>query len=399
MTLKIPFLVGTVGLLWATQPQQPVREVLVEAGAYERRGAVVSFPMKGVQADRPLMLREGSTSVPVQVDAEGRGWFVLAEMAAGRSRTYRLEEASGPLPKVMDAARIRDDIALTSNGRPVLQYVGGAGALPSPEIKPVFQRGGYLHPVRTPSGRVVTDDYPADHRHHHGVWFAWTKTVFQKREPDFWNMGDGKGRVEFEALKDVWSGPVHAGMRAQHRYVDLTSGKPISVLSEQWETRVFAGGEGARPYFLFDVDVKQTSVAADTLALPEYHYGGIGVRGAAGFVKPDNVWFLTSEGKDRATGDGAESRWAAISGVVDGQPAMLAVLSHPSNFRAPERMRIHPTDPYLCYTPSRSGPWAIAAGATHSARYRFVSMDGHPDPALLHRLWLDYALPPAATVR
>jgi hypothetical protein len=195
----------------------------------------------------------------------------------------------------------------------------------------------------------------------------------------------------------VWSGPVQSGLRARHRYIDLTSGAPITVLSEQWDTRVFASD--GRRYYLFDVDVRQSNVSSDPLELPEYHYGGIGVRGAASFVKVENVQFLTSEGRDRAAGDGTESRWAVISGDVDEGRASIAILAHPANFRAPERMRIHPTDPYLCYAPSRSGPWTIAKGATHVARYRFVTFDGAPDSADLQRLWRDYAQPPTVTVK
>jgi hypothetical protein len=47
---------------------------------------------------------------------------------------------------------------------------------------------------------VVTDDYPANHKHHHGIWFAWTRVDFEGRKTDFWNMGDGKGTVEFVDL-------------------------------------------------------------------------------------------------------------------------------------------------------------------------------------------------------
>lgn len=403
MDAKFPLVLAAgLSMGWLAQPAHAPREVRVDAGAYDRRGAIVSFALQDSRPGLQYRLSDGTSSVPVQVDQSGRAWFVAPHLKAGTSRSYRLEESADARPPRVTARREGDNVAIAA-GTPVLQYVGGAGQLPSADIKPIFKRGGYLHPVRTPSGRIVTDDYPVDHRHHHGVWFAWTKTAFQGREPDFWNMGDGKGRVEFDSLKDVWSGPVHAGLRATHRYIDLTSGSPIVVLSEQWDTRVFAPGaadEGrGLPYHAFDLEVVQTNVAADPLLLPEYHYGGVGVRGAASFVKPDNVTFLTSEGKDRATGDGTESRWAVMSGSVEGERASLAILAHPDNFRAPERMRIHRTDPYLCYAPSRSGPWAIARGTAHRARYRFVAFDGAPDPAELHRLWVDYAQPPTASVR
>jgi hypothetical protein len=377
--------------------QSPVREVRVEAGAHDRRDVVVSFAAPGLQPDAQYVLRGETTTLQLQADRNGRAWFVLPELTAGAAKTFRLEQWGLGVQRAIQASEGPASVDFSWNGKPILQYVIGPGTVPSPDVKPIFARGGYLHPVRTPSGRVVTDDYPADHRHHHGVWFAWTKTHFQGRDPDFWNVGDGKARVEFEALEHVWSGPVQSGLRARHRYVDLTSGSPIAVLSEQWDTRVFAV-DGQR-YLMFDVDVRQSNVSSDPLELPEYHYGGIGVRGAASFVTLDNVQFLTSEGKDRATGDGTESRWAVISGGVDGARASIAILAHPGNFRAPERMRIHPTDPYLCYAPSRSGPWAITKGAVHDARYRFVTFDGAPDPADLQRLWRDYAHPPLATIR
>jgi hypothetical protein len=398
MALKIPVAIG--GTVLISSLAQPVaREVRVDAGPHDRRATVVSFAMPGLAPGSHLTLRDGNGWTPLQVDADARGWFVAPAMKAGATRSYRVEEGRSLETPGPAAGRHADNVHFTSNGKPVLQYVGGPGMVPSADIKPIFARGGYLHPVRTPSGRIVTDDYPADHRHHHGIWFAWTKASFQGRDPDFWNMGDGKARVEFAAIESVWNGPVQAGVRAHHRYVDLTSGTPVTVLNERWVTRVYELTDSVRPYHVFDVEVVQSNVAGDPLLLPEYHYGGIGVRGAAGFVKPDIVQFLTSEGKDRLSGDGTESRWAVISGEVDGQQASLAILAHPSNFRAPERMRIHPTDPYLCFAPSRSGPWSIGKGASHAARYRFVAFDGPPDPAELRRLWVDYAQPPAASVR
>jgi hypothetical protein len=77
----------------------------------------------------------------------------------------------------------------------------------------------------------------------------------------------------------------------------------------------------------------------------------------------------------------------------------IAMLGHPDNFRAPEPLRVHPTDPYICFAPSRLGGWSITAGQPFAARYRFVVADGPADAALLERLWHDYANPPTVTIR
>ncbi len=109
------------------------------------------------------------------------------------------------------AIKKRDKLAIDVAGRQGIAYQAQPDELPASDIKEIFRRGGYIHPVYTPSGRTVTDDYPPDHYHHHGIWFAWTKTEFEGRHPDFWNMGDGTGKVEFVALDSTWNGTVHGG--------------------------------------------------------------------------------------------------------------------------------------------------------------------------------------------
>ena len=115
------------------------------------------------------------------------------------------------LAEPVSATRDAKQIVFRSGERGLLRYQAEPGEFPRPEIKEAFRRGGYLHPIRTPSDRLVTDDFPTNHVHHHGLWMPWTKTVFEGREPDFWNMGTDKGRVEFVAIDEVWSKDGRAG--------------------------------------------------------------------------------------------------------------------------------------------------------------------------------------------
>jgi hypothetical protein len=377
-------------------------ELRVSAGSYDRRQTVVTVSLPAPQSNQDYELHDGTGgSLPVQVDREGRGWFVLPALDAGAERVYVIAVRDRHQARsVATATPAGSDVSVAIGGTPVLTYVGGAGRLPSGDIKPAFQRGGYIHPIRTPSGRIVTDDYPADHRHQHGVMFAWTSAEFEGRKTDFWNMGNVLGRVEAAGMDVTWSGPVHAGWTARHRYVDLTSGAPKPVVDEQWTTRVYALAGAAKPLNVFDVDVRQVPATSVPLLLPEYHYGGMAVRGAASFIgAPANEIVLTSEGKDRASADNTRARWAHISGSIDGARAGIAMLGHPDNFRAPEPLRVHPTDPYICFAPSRLGAWSITAERPFIAKYRFVVTDGGADAALVDRLWRDYADPPRVTVR
>src|SRR6476620_11010848 len=102
-----------------------------------------------------------------------------------------LSAAAGP---AVTAKREGQQIIFRAGDKEMFRYQAEAGPLPRPDIKEAFTRGGYLSPLLTPSGKQISDDFPPKHIHHHGVWWAWTKTEFEGRHPDFWNMGDNKGR-------------------------------------------------------------------------------------------------------------------------------------------------------------------------------------------------------------
>lgn len=372
--------------------------VTVAAGGFDRQGTVVSFPLPDeLPADTYHLEGPEGQRVPLQVGVD-RAWFMLDQLAAGSERTYQLRTGAA------DAAGVelnRSDRALSFSvdGQPVLQYWVQPRPLPRPEIDSIYLRGGYLHPVRTPSGRVITGDYAEGHVHHHGVWAAWTNTEFRGRQPDFWNMGAGTGAVVPMALDSTWTGAVQAGFQARHRYVDYSAAEPVTALHETWTLRTYrAGTDGAFPYRLFDITLKQSTASASPLILPEYHYGGAAIRGPDSWYGADNTQFLTSVGRDRSDGNETRARWTYMGGTVDGQQAGIAMLSHPTNFRSPQPVRIHPEMPYFCYAPSQLGPFAIQPGEVYAARYRFVAFDGPPDPEALDRLWNDYAYPPAVTV-
>jgi hypothetical protein len=388
--------------------------ITVEAGDFDRRDTVVHFklPIDAILANLMPTVDQGT---PLQID--GRDvWFVVRDLKRGQKKTYTLgtggmpPRGAGFLRQVMDARGGDGLVTLTAFGKTALVYrTEITSLLPNrPDLTPIFQRGGYIHPVLSPSGKQITDDYPSNHRHHHGIWFAWTHTEFEGRSPDFWNMGDGKGFVQFVSLDKTWSGPVHAGFISQHRQMDLTekseSGaplKPKTALLETWNVKLYAvGSNDLQPYFLFDMEITDTC-AHGPVKLPQYRYGGIGVRGNWAWNGKDKLNFLNSEGmSDRSKGDKAETvgRWAHMGGLIDGTLAGIAVLDHPGNVRAPQPQRIHPTEPFLNLAPQQAGDVEITPGKPLTLRYRFVVADGAPDKAELDRLWNDYAHPPKVTI-
>jgi len=400
---KIPSVCAALLIAWALGVRAAERSgrITVSAGDFDRNDSIVWFKLPtGARNFRQLADERGNL-VALQTDGEGHACFIEKKLSHGSARTYRLiadEPTAAPQTGVQvtrEGSRLRCSVVNQS----VFHYQAEMSELPRPDIKPLFQRGGYIHPILTPSGSVITDHYAPNHLHHHGIWFPWTKTEFEGRQPDFWNMGEGKGRVEFVAVGETWSGLVHGGFQTRHRFVDLTAPEPKVALDESWQVTLYNIGTGATRYWAFDLVSTQLCATASPLKLPKYLYGGLGFRGNWAWNGKDKTFFLTSDGEtDRIKGNETRARWCHISGDVDGARAGLTILCHPDNFRAPQPMRLHPTEPFFCYAPSQLGDWEIPPGKPYVSRYRFIIADGPPDKTGLERLWNDYAHPPSVTV-
>lgn len=397
MRLKNFLLVSICGLLipafgMAELPQK----LTVEAGKFDRHHAVVPMMISAANGAYTLTGEDGSKII-LQVK-DSQGGFILEDLKAGASRTYRIGNPADAALE-MTAISVRKNetqLKFKNAGGEILQYNGDKTPLPQ-GIEPIYQRGGYIHPVYTPSGRLLTDDYAPDHKHHHGIWSPWTKTEYEGRHPDFWNMGTGTGRVDFETLGEFFGGQIFGGFSANHKFIDMKAIPEKTALTEAWDVRVYRPMTGKTPYYIFDVTTTQNAVDSP-LTLPKYHYGGMGFRGRREWTGKDGMTFLTSEGKDRVTGNETRGRWCWMGGKADGETIGITIMDHPANFRSPQPMRLNPDQPFFCYSPSQLGEWKIEKGKPYVARYRFVAADGPADVEEINRLWNDYAEPPKVIV-
>ena len=401
MKIRNLFLTTISGLLISALCRADTPKTLtVAAGKFDRRDAIVQFSLpQGLKG--PLQLR-GVAGSPLPVQVEGtRAWFILPNLKAGEDAAFQIEpldvDAPAPFHSTVTLTKVGGAIKVTEGDREILTYQGEKTPVP-PGIKPEMQRGGYIHPVFTPSGKLLTDDYAPDHQHHHGIWSPWTKTEYEGRHPDFWNMGDKTGRVDFDSIGDTWSGLVCGGFRANHKFIDMLAKPEKAALTEQWEVVIYRPVNGKVPYFIFDLTTTQNAVDSP-LVLTKYLYGGLGFRGRREWKGKDGITFLTSEGKNRKNGNKTRGRWCWCGGLAEGgQTIGIAIMDHPSNFRSPQPMRLNPDQPFFCYAPSQLGEWKIEKGTPYVAHYRFVTADGAADVDEINRLWNDYAEPPKVTL-
>lgn len=294
-------------------------------------------------------------------------------------------------------------LRFTAGGRAVCDYQMEAGDVP-PGVSAVFKHGAHLHPIYSPSGRQVTGNHPDDHPWHRGVWMAWTKTEFGDSHPDFWNQGKGDGKdkssdkilaeVRFAKLDKMWGGPDGGGFISRHQFLDHSHAPDQKVLDETWEAAISKQTLGGKPANIIDLISTQTCATEKALKLPKYHYGGLGVRGHPAWNPVDAVTMLTSEGHDRIKGDATKGKWVYIGGQVEGAPAGMAILIHPSNFRFPQPLRLNPKNPQLCIAPSQDGDWSIEPGKSYVSKYRILVFDGAPDAKWIEAQWASYSATP-----
>lgn len=307
-------------------------------------------------------------------------------------------DAGETLPDTLGNLRVAETaaaITVTRRGSVILVYNKKSPPVPQ-GIDPVYARSGFLHPVASPSGKVVTATFPFDHPHQHGIFSAWVKTKWGDRQIDFWNLAGGTGRVLHERVVSTFSDE-----RATGFVVDLLhraeQPPPVDVLRERWTVSVYPTGTD---YTCFDLDTTQRALTDKPLMVSKYHYGGMALRGpirwllsadrddaGANNEPREPSFFLNDHGSDRKKGNHEHARWVALSGRIRGKPVSIAVLCHPDNFRAPQAARLHPTKPYFCFAPCVDGEFTVDKDHPLHARYRYLVTDTPPDAEWIDEQW------------
>jgi len=280
--------------------------------------------------------------------------------------------------------------------QPVLSYVHSE-TLPPEGVDPVFRRSAYIHPLWSPGGERLTRIQAPDHWHHYGIWNPWTRTHFDDREVDFWNLGEKQGTVRFVEYADWIRGVNLAGFvaRQEHVFFKEDGGEGVAM-NETWKVTV-RDLEG--PAYQVDLVTTLSTPLEGGITLEAYRYGGgLGYRGTERW-NPGNATVRTSEGKTWADADATHARWVIVEGessVPEGRSGIL-FLSHPGNRAHPEPMRMWPPDMndgkeniFFEFCPIRHQEWVLEPGKEYILRYRMVVFDGSMNPADAEQYWNEF---------
>jgi len=405
-------LVVILCLLWGTNlfAQQELK-FKVLAGDYSRKDCPVSLDLSGTDLELnnnhfQLYQVNGKTEVPVPGQLEEgknpRLWFILKdEMKKGESCEYVLRTVKEiKATSGIGIEKNHHGLKLIFDGKPILNYQFNL-VYPPDGVDPVFKRSGFIHPLWSPAGEVLTRIQAPDHHHHYGIWGPWTKTHINGREVDFWNLVKGEGTVRFDGFLSEVEGPVFSGFSALQQHIDFgAKGEDQVAINEVLDVCAWnIDPEGK--VWLIDYTSTLNCPLNSGILLDAYRYGGgIGFRATERWTK-DNSSVLTSEGNDRLTADGTKARWCLVEGESTSGRSGILFMSHPSNRDYPEPMRVWPVDAnagrgdmYFEFCPIRHNDWPLERGKNYSQKYRLLVFDGTLSAEKAGQYWTAFAEPP-----
>lgn len=255
-----------------------------------------------------------------------------------------------------------------------------AAALAKPYFSPLVAPNAAL-----PSfSKSAVWDSPADHPHHHGLWYGHGALD----GIDFWLEEPGCGRIEHAGFEDIWQAEGHAGFVSWASWVG-PDGAQVAADRRGVEVRVRDG----EPGFVLDLDYALASARGHDLVAGQTVESGLPAVRVADLIDIfDGGHFLDSEGRrDHECTDNA-ARWCAAWGVLDASPPAvrrtcgIAVLDHPGNAGHPPRWFCRPFG-WFTASGTQFGERVVPNDSRLRLRHRVVVFGDEPDPASLDALW------------
>ena len=330
-------------------------------------------------------------SVPFQIQ-NGIMYFQTKSDAA--SKSFRLAKGKAKESKPMAIVERDGKLMIQANGQDLLGYQMKI-LYPPAGVDTAFKRSGFIHPLVSPKGQVLTRIQPADHSHHYGIWNPWTHVLFEKDTVDFWNLYLKKGTVRFVKVLEKTVGNVFSEYKVQHDHVAFQKASEKVAMNEIQTVRVYQPDEN-NDYYIMDIDFELKCASESPVTILQYRYAGLGWRATQQWNNK-NSEVLSSEGKNRKEADGTKARWCMVQGAVDGTNAGAVMLSNPQNFNHPEPLRIWPEnmydrgDMFAMFAPTKDTDLPLIPGKTYTFKYRWLVFNGQISKEKIEAVWKNYA--------
>jgi len=196
-----------------------------------------------------------------------------------------------------------------------------------------YTRANYIHPLCGLDGEILTEDFPADHPHHRGIFWAWHQVWLDDKK-----LGDGWAANDF--FWDVYDAEI----------LTIDSQSRALRLHVYWKSPLLTDADGKQQAFVKETttirvhraenDIRKIDFQIELLALKDNMLlgGSEDAKGYGGFTAriplPDGLAFTGTNGPVEPTNLSVEAGpWLDFSGNLgkQGKTSGLAILCHSSS--------------------------------------------------------------------
>ena len=220
-------------------------------------------------------------------------------MNAGRNPRANISfvEGNGPLVGTL---------TIMDGEKPVLTYCYGDQLAPGRKAEQV--RSCYIHPLYSLDGAVLSSDFPSDHPHHHGVFWAWPAIAVRGVATQTWHPAEPSLRQHFVK----W---IKQEANDEGAVVVVENTWKLRESEDVAEETVTLRIHGASPFgraIDVEIDLRPVGGPLEVRGAAEENkgYGGLCFRGAP-LLK--GAVLTTDEGLLKEDSTGRSFRWADLS--------------------------------------------------------------------------------------
>ncbi|BDD12827.1 hypothetical protein FUAX_52590 (plasmid) [Fulvitalea axinellae] len=239
----------------------------------------------------------------------------------------------------------------------------------------------YVHPLYDLDGNILTEEFPKDHIHHRGVFWAWHQVFLGNK-----NLGDDW------LGQDIRKSSVKLRSKANKRMARIVSvvnwksdkledGQPF--MREKTTVTAHVAGKGYR-FVDFEIEL---SALSDSLYLggdkSDKGYGGFSTR-----VKmPEDIRFSGKQGLVEPKRTAVEAGdWLSVEASFNGKPSGLAIISHQDNPGNPQPWILRKKNSMQNVVWPGKDKVFIPKGKSVKLKYRLVIYEGDlPSEVLTER--------------
>jgi hypothetical protein len=255
-----------------------------------------------------------------------------------------------------------------------------------------FTRANYVHPLYSLDGQILTEDFPADHLHHRGIFWAWHQVyVGDKKLGDGWSTKD--------IFWDVYNAKILA----------VDSQSAALQVEVYWKSPLWTDARGKQKPFVketttitvhrAEAGMRKIDFEISLLALEDgVRIGGAdNERGYGGFSArirlPDDMKFTGQSGPVEPRSTSVEAGpWLDFSGQFgdDSKVSGLAILCHQSNPGYPHQWILRRKGSMQNPVYPGRYPVLLSREKPITLRYRLIIHRGNAHNINLNKLQAEY---------